>query len=231
MFVRTRCLRGGTRSEAGTPGNELIKKPMELPPSSLRVRRAGVAAAAAARSRGTRCCLVNHQQICDLIASQGKSPSVKALTHSDFISFTSRLLLGQPQRPLRLFFFQLNSQIFSITSLQRCFSASVCVWCVCWVCCVCIHPSQQPRVPGRGFTAASPPPPRFSSPSSPCFGEPPLLVIPSFGSTTDMTLIVIINRGRCNSPHLAEPCCKEPPASWLGTRLSLPILSRPIISL
>lgn len=129
---------------------------MELPPSSLRVRCAEVAAAAAARSRGTRCCLVNHQQICDLIASQGKSPSVKALTHSDFISFTSRLLLGQPQRPFHFFFFQPNSQIFSITSLRRCFSPSVCVLCV-----LCVHPSlpaaacARPRVHGSISAASS----------------------------------------------------------------------------
>lgn len=139
---------GGTRSEAGTPGNELIKKPMEPPLSSLRVRRAGVAAAAAARSRGTRSCLVNHQQICDLIASQGKSPSVKALTHLDFISFSAP---GTATTTISfLFFLQLNSQIFAITSLQRCFSASVRA-------CVSIPPSRaaacaRPRVHGTTST-------------------------------------------------------------------------------
>lgn len=144
MFVKTRCLRGGTLSEAGTPGNELIKKPMELPPSSLRVRRAGVAAAAAARSRGTRCCLVNHQQICDLIASQGKSPSVKALTHSDFISFTSRLLLGQPQRPFHFFFFSLTPKYSRLHHSSAAFlPPCVCGVCVGCVVCASIPPSSR----------------------------------------------------------------------------------------
>lgn len=100
---------------------------MKLPLSSLGVQRAGAAAAAAALSRGTRPCLVNHQQICDLIAIQGKSPSVKALTHLDFISFTSRLLLGQPQ-PFNLFyFFKLKSQNIPDYITPALLSCLVCV--------------------------------------------------------------------------------------------------------